>query len=117
MKVSLLENKLIAETPLASPDNSSWSNEGQLIVVSILFNSPEDLERCDQNKQGPCDIAFMVTSLDPETMSKKIFFRHDGSKYFGGTTVAVQVGDALYLGSAFGDRIAKIMMPKEKVLK
>ena len=117
MKVSLVENKLIAETPLASPDNSSWSNEGQLIVVSILFNSPEDLERCDQNKKGPCDIAFMVTSLDPETMSKKILFRHDGSKYFGGTTVAVQVGDALYLGSAFGDRIAKIMMPKEKVLK
>ena len=113
VKISVADKKVVAEAAVKTPDNSSWSNDGELLITSILYSSPEALEACDQNKSGPCDIPFEVTLLDPKSMRTKVLFTHDGSAPFGGATVAVQLEDTLYLGSAFGDRIAAIYFEQD----
>jgi len=111
MKISLDTGEKKAQVDVKYPDNSSWTRDGKLLVTSILFPTRESLDICDRHKDRHCDIPFEVHLLDPGSMQTTSVIKHDGSQPFGGATVAVQVNDDLYLGSAFGDRIAKIRMP------
>ena len=112
MKISLDTGKKKAQVSVKYPDNSSWSRDGKLLVTSILFPALESLDVCDRHIDQPCDIPFEVHLLDPGSLQTTSVIKHGGSQPFGGATVAVQVNDDLYLGSAFGDRIAKIRMPE-----
>lgn len=111
VKISLDTGETKAQASVKYPDNSSWTRDGKLLVTSILFPTLESLAICDRHKDQPCDIPFEVHLLDPGSMQTTSIIKHDGSRPFGGATVAVQVKDELYLGSAFGDRIAKIRKP------
>ena len=47
-----------------------------------------------------------MVALDPETLAAEIVLEHEGPP-LGAATVALSVGDAIYLGSFAGDRIAR----------
>ena len=120
IKVSLPDANVISTTEVTKvPDNNSWGENGNLLVTSIILdsgNAPR-LQLCNQQKKSHCAIPFEITSLDPVSMRTVTLFRHDGEEIFGAATVAVQVEDYLYLGVGFGDRIARIEFPQEKMIQ
>jgi len=110
-KISMDNGNVIASASVISPDNSSWSKDGQLLVASVRHSSVEQIKKCNQERNDFCNVPFAIVAIDPDTMKEKILFSHAGGPPFGGATVAVQLKDDLYLGSFAGDRMAKIKMP------
>jgi hypothetical protein len=54
--------------------------------------------------EGPCLLPYEVIKADPETMQAEVFLSQDGAP-MGYATVALKVGDHLFMGSAHGDRV------------
>ena len=52
-------------------------------------------------------LPFQIVKADPNTLEREVVVDHDGAP-MGYATVALRVGDSVYLGSAHGDRIVKI---------
>jgi hypothetical protein len=49
--------------------------------------------------------------IDPETLEVEEIYRQADMPAFGGGTVALEVGDELWIGSFRGDRIAVVPAP------
>ena len=47
----------------------------------------------------------------PQGQGESTILIEGGDEAMGGATVAVQIGEALYLGSFVGDRIARVELP------
>ncbi len=81
-------------------DNLSWTPEGKLLLAShesaMGFASCRNLETC----RAP----WRVDEIDPATMEVREILVHDGS-VVGAVATAQQVGNQIYLGAVFGDRI------------
>lgn len=92
-------------------DNNSWSENGDLLVATIGPREGLDYFQCDKTEPFYCTFPFEVIAIDPDTMASMVIFSHPAGPPFGTATVAVQVGDELYLGSSVGNRIIKIEMP------
>jgi hypothetical protein len=71
-------------------DNIHWSRDGRLITA------------------GQVGQDWRVALIDPETLEVEEIYRLDDMPGFGGGTVALEVGDELWIGSYRGDRIAVI---------
>jgi hypothetical protein len=69
-------------------DNIHWARDGRLIGA------------------GQADEAWRVVTIDPETLAVETIYSQDDMPGFVGGTVALEVGDALWIGSFQGDRIA-----------
>ncbi len=113
-KISLKTGEILREAFVKTPDNNRWTGDGRLLITSILVSDMAVMEECDRHKDKPCAIPFSVSVLDPDTMQIDRIFYHDGSQPFGAATVALQVGDKLYLGAALGDRMAMVPMPQNR---
>ena len=57
--------------------------------------------------EGPCLLPFQIVKADPKTLEREVVIDHDGAP-MGYATVALKVGDRVYLGSAHGDRVVRI---------
>ena len=53
---------------------------------------------------APCGFPFTVVQIDPQTLAFETLFENKVPT-IPGASVAVRRGDALYLGTAFGDRM------------
>ncbi|NNL86234.1 MAG: hypothetical protein HKP27_11305 [Myxococcales bacterium] len=91
------------------PDNSSWTPDGKLLVASHRAEL-KDVLACHDGEAAFCGIRFGVVSIDPATGETEELFAGEGEP-FGGATVAVDVGDRLYLGSFAGERVGYIDIP------
>ena len=114
LKISVAERKVVAEVEVKTPDNSSWAEDGRLLVASLSMPH-QGVPECDSNEGRPwqCKVPFKVIAINPDTLEAHTIFSHDGSPPFAGATVAVQVEDFLYFGQVrgpSGDRIAKTKM-------
>jgi hypothetical protein len=69
-------------------DNIHWARDGRLIGA------------------GQADQDWRVVTIDPETLAVETIYSQADRPGFGGGTVALEVGDALWIGSFQGDRIA-----------
>ncbi|MDX1562612.1 MAG: hypothetical protein R3305_06770, partial [Gammaproteobacteria bacterium] len=69
-------------------DNIHWARDGRLIGA------------------GQVGQDWRVVLIDPETLEVEEIYRQDDMPGFGGGTVALEVGDTLWVGSYRGDRIA-----------
>lgn len=109
-KYDLQAQRKTAEAPLDFlPDNLSLSPNGRIIAAGI---STADLaRRCMQgstidNMEQNCNGPVRVAAVDP--VSLKVHNLLDGHEgVLPGVTVAVQVGNRLYVGSGAGDRIVR----------
>ena len=74
-------------------DNIHWANDGRLISA------------------GQVGQDWQVVMIDPETLEAETIYSQDDMPGFGGGTVALEVGDDIWVGSFRGDRIAIVPAP------
>lgn len=97
----------IANLPFQA-DNLTLNSEGALIVAGI-----DDLDNWRERTEaagGLCrdELAFTVARLDPENFKATQVFHGDSGLLQGGASVALSIGDALYIGSYTGERLLKV---------
>lgn len=102
-------NRREADVAMGS-DNLSWADDGRLLVAGGTGSSTSAMG-CRKIASGACGIPFAVAAVDPDTMAVETLVEGDGSVGIGMASVAVQVGDRVYIGSFIGDRIAHATLP------
>lgn len=92
------------------PDNLRWTARGDLLVAGQRA-APQDLFGCAQ-RGTPCPLAFRVATVDPASLAVRTVLDGDDAwcarERFGGGTVALEHGGALWLGSFAEPRIARV---------
>lgn len=91
------------EFSVQQPDNITVDAEGNLWVASHK-NDPIG-QTCALVTEGPCLLPYAIIKADPTTMTPEVVHAQDGPP-MGFATVALKVGNRVYLGSAHGDRVA-----------
>jgi hypothetical protein len=105
-KIELDTGEVLGFASLPNPDNSSWTEDGHLLVAGLSRGA--DIAPCLQATFAvSCGAKFYVAELDPATLATKVLLEHEGPP-MGLATVAVEVGKFLYVGSAAGDRILRV---------
>jgi hypothetical protein len=74
-------------------DNIHWARDGRLLGV------------------GQVNQDWQIVLIDPDTLEVEQVFSQPANAAFGGGTVALEVGDTLWVGSYSGDRIAVVDAP------
>jgi hypothetical protein len=87
------------------PDNLTWTRGGMLLVAGQVGGVSEPV-RCEGG-EGACAMPLSVLAIDPRTLDTRVVLEHDGTAA-GAASVALQVGDQLYIGSFASDRIARV---------
>jgi hypothetical protein len=98
-KYDLKEGKETAVVKLDfMPDNITWTAKHQLLAAGVKA----------ARGQG-----FGVAEIDPAKMQAKTVFDSEGKgALISGVSVALQVGDAMYIGAFQGDRLVKLPWKK-----
>ena len=97
-------------TAVTGPDNSSWSNDGLLLVAS----HQEDLHHvlaCNEHLLSACPLRYEVVAIRPDDGAAVVLFAGGGDDPMGAATVAVEHQGHLYMGSFVGDRMVRIKRP------
>lgn len=91
------------------PDNLTWTKEGRLLAAGVKGARGD----CPEGSGRPCIQGFGVAEIDPAKMqARPIFDSATHDPLIGGVSVALEVGDSIYLGAFQGDRLVKIPYPK-----
>ncbi len=91
------------------PDNLTWTKEGRILAAGVEGARGD----CPEGSGRPCIQGFGVAEIDPAKMQARVIFdsaTHD--PLISGVSVALKVGDSIYLGAFQGDRLVKIPYPK-----
>lgn len=88
------------------PDNIRWGDNGRLVAAGQV-DSAQDVMQCVTGT-GSCALDYRAVEIDPQTMTATPLFDGQGSAHFGTATVALRSNDALWLGSARSDCIARV---------
>ena len=102
-KINATTGALLATRELAPLDNSTWSEDGRLLVASLL-GTPADQIACQTLEQGTCGMSFEILAVDPEDLTTEVLIANEGPP-MGGVTVALQRNGVFYLGTFAGDRL------------
>lgn len=109
-KLNLKTGDIKGIAKVEHPDNITWSDEGYLMVASHTDNMMNMLA-CRELDKGACGFQYEIVRIDPETMSTRTLFQHQGAP-LGGVTVATDIGNDLLLGTFAGDRIVRVSEPQ-----
>jgi hypothetical protein len=91
------------------PDNLTWTKEGRLLAAGVKGARGD----CPEGSGRPCIQGFGVAEINPANMqARPIFDSAAHEPLIGGVSVALKVGDSIYLGAFQGDRLVKIPYPK-----
>lgn len=90
------------------PDNITVDDAGNLWVASHLHDALG--QNCSQVTEGPCLLPYQIVRADPETLETEVVLRQEGPP-MGFATVALKVGNRIYMGSAHGDRVVDVGIP------
>ncbi len=110
-KLDLSSGRVVASAAMASPDNSSWSDSGQLLVASQT-SGLLGMMSCQDVPEGNCGNPYQIVALDSDDLSQRTLLDHRGGAPMGGVTVALEHDARLYLGTFAGDRIGTIAVEK-----
>ena len=102
-KIAVATGTIAAERAMHPLDNSSWSEDGRLLVASHTGSLAQMLA-CRSVPAGACGMPFEIVALDPEDLSEQVVIAHEGAP-MGGATVALQHEGVYYLGTFAGDRL------------
>ncbi len=90
-------------------DNLSWAPDGRLLVAGQRA-SLASIIACSGLDEGTCAIPFAVAYVDPDSLGVEVVLDHDGASGMGMATVAVEHEGELWLGTAAGDRVARLRL-------
>jgi hypothetical protein len=106
-KYSLVNSSLVASAEISSPDNSSWTSDGRLLVASHRYSWTNILSGFPNEDGSPATMPFAIVELDPQTMNSATLVELEGPP-MGAGTVAVELAGYLFIGSYTGDRIIRV---------
>jgi len=106
LRVERASGRVLARADVPSPDNSSWDRDGRLLVASHR-GGVRDQVACYGLTEGACPMPFAIVALDPVTLEGETLFEQAGPP-MGGGTIALDVGDAMLIGSFAGDRLIRV---------
>jgi len=87
------------------PDNLTWTKEHELLAAGVKGARGD----CPPGSGSPCIQGFGVSVIDTGKMTAKTVFDSAGkAPLISGVSVALQMGNAVYIGSFQGDRIVKV---------
>ena len=93
-----------------APDNITIAPSGELLVASHRAGF-EVIVACAHHSEQACGLPYAVVGIDPKTGATREVLTGAGAP-MGAATVALQLGDAIYLGSFVGERIVVRAAPK-----
>jgi hypothetical protein len=108
-KLDLAAAEVVAIADIASPDNLTWSGDGRKLLVASHVDGFLELIACQGLETGSCGFSFEIVALDPADMTGSVVLANRGAP-MGAATVAVELGDELFLGTFAGDRIARVRL-------
>jgi hypothetical protein len=86
------------------PDNITW-NKRRMLAAGVKGARGD----CPPGSGAPCIQGFGVAEIDPASMAAKNVFDSEGKgPLISGVSVALAVGDAIYVGAFQGDRLVKV---------
>jgi sugar lactone lactonase YvrE len=88
------------------PDNVRWTSDNRLITAGMLDEEPACGGAPKTEAGIRCPRGYVVVTIDPKTMAVTEMARGPATPSFTGTAIAMRVGNELWLGSFFADRIA-----------
>ena len=106
----LESGEVLRRVAVKKPDNSTLTPDGRLLVASHRANILSMMKAVASDAGERNRIAFDVMYIDLERFGTRALYSDDGSS-LGGASVAVPVGDVLYLGAFRGDRMLRVEMP------
>jgi hypothetical protein len=86
-------------------DNLRWGSDG-FLYASGARDTVQNLFACAPSTKQLCTSPFSVMRIDPVTLQTREVVRHPGGPNFGAASTALRIGDAYWLGTPHGDRIA-----------
>jgi sugar lactone lactonase YvrE len=87
------------------PDNIRWQTDGSLLSAG---QGGADMQRVIACLMKVCaDAASVVARIDPKTFRAQEIIRYPANERFYSSTVALQVGKEIWIGTITGDRIAR----------
>lgn len=87
------------------PDNVTWTRDGRLLVTGQVGRIG-DVLGCRGVPQGTCALPFSVVLVDPVTLDVRTILEHPATAQ-GAGTVALEVGDQIFVGTFDGDRLGR----------
>ena len=91
------------------PDNLTWTKGGRLLAAGVKGARGN----CPEGSNRPCIQGFGVAEINPATLqARPIFDSASVDPLIAGVSVALKVGNSIYLGAFSGDRLVKIPYPK-----
>jgi len=88
------------------PDNVRWTADNRLITAGLVDDEPACGGRPKDEAGIRCPMGYAVVTIDPKTMAVREIARGPRTPSFTGTAMAAVVGNELWLGSFFADRLA-----------
>lgn len=109
-KYDLKANKEVGMVKLDfMPDNITWTRDHKMLAAGVKGTRGN----CPPSSMTPCNQAFGVAEIDPAKMEAKTVFDSEGKgALIGGVSVALEVGNSLYIGAFSGDRLVKVPFKK-----
>jgi hypothetical protein len=88
------------------PDNVRWTATNRLVTAGMLDDEPA-CGGAPKTEEGiRCPRGYVAVTIDPKTMAVSELARGPATTSFTGTAIAMPVGNELWLGSFFADRLA-----------
>jgi sugar lactone lactonase YvrE len=93
------------------PDNLHMGSDGRLLTAGLVIDDPAcghlgGPEEFDLDKFASCPRPFIARAIDPQTMEGEDLVHSPAIETFSNVTMALQVGDEIWIGTFAGDRIA-----------
>jgi hypothetical protein len=85
------------------PDNLTWTPNGNILAAGIKGIAGN----CPEQSDFPCLQGFEVVQINPDTNTITRIFDSRGRALINGTSVAIEVGGNVYVGSFQGERLVK----------
>jgi len=96
----------VAQLKEVGPDNVRWTADGKLITAGLIDNEPSCGGPPKTEAGIRCPRGYVAFTIDPKTMAVTELARGPATPAFTGTAIAMRVGNDVWLGSFYADRVA-----------
>ncbi len=87
------------------PDNLTWTRDGRLLAAG-QGGGLRAILACGEIEKGGCGLDYGVYIVDPVSLEATLLFTGEGA-----ASVALEVGDEIYVGAFSGDQIERVAKP------
>ena len=103
------------ETLAFVPDNIHWGSDGMLITAGMVLDYPDcgsvgGAVEFDLAEFATCPRPFIASAIDPRSMESKELIRSPANERFSNATMALPVGEDIWIGTFSGDRIGYLSL-------